>query len=257
MKKNILSKIIFLFCVAFLFSCKSKKNIIAVPPTNNKIVKANFSKIEAKQATFNTFSTKAATNLTINDKNFDVTLNIRIKKGEAIWASITYIAGVEVARAMITPDSLKIMDRINNEYIKKQFDYIHKFSNNEIDYNALEAVLVGNCLPFVLNDNIAINQKENITTITGQTNQMVYQIGLNQLLKPQSTVLISEINQQKLEVNITAFQEILNQIFAKTISLTSIAKDKNVKLIMDYDKTFIDQPVEFPFNVPKRFSLIE
>ncbi len=257
MKKNISSKIIFLFCIAFLFSCKTKKNIISAPPLPNKILKTDFSKIETKQAQFETFSTKAATNLTINDKNFDVTLNIRIKKGEAIWASITYIAGVEVARAMITPDSLKIMDRINNEYIKKSFDYIHKFSNNQIDYNALEAVLIGNCLPFVLNNNSTINQKENNITITGQTNQMIYQIGLNQLLKPQSTVLVSEINQQKLEVKITDFQEILNQLFAKTISLTSIAKDKNVNLIMDYDKTLINQPVDFPFNVPKRFSVVD
>jgi len=257
MKKNISSKIILLFCVAFLLSCKAKKNTIVATSTTNIAVKADFSKIEAKQAKFSTFSTKANTNLTINNKNFEVTLNIRIKKGEAIWVSITYIAGVELARAMITPDSLKIMDRVNNEYIKKPFNYLHNFSNDEIDYNALEAVLVGNCLPFALKNNSTISQKENVITITGQTNQMIYQIGLNQSLKPQSTLLVSDVNQQKLEVDITAFQEILNQLFAKTITLTSVAKDKNVKLIMDYDKTQLNQPVDFPFNVPKRFSVID
>jgi hypothetical protein len=255
MKKNISSKIIFLLCVSFLFSCKSKKNIVVA--ATNKMVKADFSKIEAKQAKFKTFSTKAATNLTINDKNFDVTLNIRIKKGEAIWASVTYIAGFEVARAMITPDSLKIMDRINNEYIKKSINYLHKFSNDEIDYNSLEAILVGNCLPFALKNNSIINQKDGNTIITGQTNQMIYQLSLNSLLKPQSTLLVSDINQQKLEIDITAFQEIMNQLFAKTISLSSLAKDKSVKLIMDYDKTQLNQPVDFPFNVPKRFSVID
>ena len=259
MKKNISIKIILLLFTVFIFACKSKKNIIVAPAgtVNNKIVKADFSKIEANQAKFVTFSTKAATNLTINDKNFDVTLNIRIKKGEAIWASVTYIAGVEVARAMITPDSLKIMDRINNEYIKKSFNYLHKFSNDEIDYNALEAVLVGNCLPFALKNNSTINLKNGNITVTGQTNQMIYQIGLNQSLKPQSTLLVSDVNQQKLAVDVTAFQEILNQLFAKTISLSSVAKDKSVKLVMDYDKTQINQPVDFPFNVPKRFSVID
>lgn len=257
MKKNISIKIILLLFVSFLFSCKSKKIIVAATIATNKMVKVDFSKIEVSQAKFKTFSTKAATNLTINDKNFDVTLNIRIKKGEAIWASITYIAGVEVARAMITPDSLKIMDRINNEYIKKPFNYLHKFSNDEIDYNSLEAVLVGNCLPFALKNNSTINQKDGNTLITGQTNQMIYQISLNQFLKPQSILLVSDINQQKLQVNITSFQEILNQLFAKTISLSSFVKNKSVKLIMDYDKTQLNQPVDFPFNVPKRFSVID
>jgi hypothetical protein len=259
MKKNISIKIMLLLFTVFIFSCKSKKNIVVSPTAtaNSKIIKADFSKIEANQAKFVTFSTKAATNLSINDKNYDVTLNIRIKKGEAIWASVTYIAGVEVARAMITPDSLKIMDRINNEYIKKSFNYLHKFSNDEIDYNALEAVLVGNCLPFALKNNSTINLKNGNITVTGQTNQMIYQIGLNQSLKPQSTLLVSEVNQQKLAVDVTAFQEILNQLFAKTISLSSVAKDKSVKLVMDYDKTQINQPVDFPFNVPKRFSVID
>jgi hypothetical protein len=259
MKKNISIKIMLLLFTVFIFSCKSKKNIVASPTAtaNSKIIKADFSKIEANQAKFVTFSTKAATNLSINDKNYDVTLNIRIKKGEAIWASVTYIAGVEVARAMITPDSLKIMDRINNEYIKKSFNYLHKFSNDEIDYNALEAVLVGNCLPFALKNNSTINLKNGNITVTGQTNQMIYQIGLNQSLKPQSTLLVSDVNQQKLAVDVTAFQEILNQLFAKTISLSSVAKDKSVKLVMDYDKTQINQPVDFPFNVPKRFSVID
>jgi hypothetical protein len=258
MKKNISIKIILLLFTVFIFSCKSKKNIVSPTATaNSKIVKADFSKIEANQAKFVTFSTKAATNLTINDKNYDVTLNLRIKKGEAIWASVTYIAGVEVARAMITPDSLKIMDRINNEYIKKPFNYLHKFSNDEIDYNALEAVLVGNCLPFALKNNSTINQKDGNTTITGQTNQMIYQLVLNQLLKPQSTLLVSDTNQQKLEVDITSFQEVFKQIIAKTISLSSVAQDKSVKLMMDYDKTQLNQPVDFPFNVPKRFSVID
>ena len=259
MKKNISIKIILLLFTVFIFACKSKKNIVVSPTAtaNSKIIKADFSKIEANQAKFVTFSTKAATNLTINDKNYDVTLNIRIKKGEAIWASVTYIAGVEVARAMITPDSLKIMDRINNEYIKKSFNYLHKFSNDEIDYNSLEAVLVGNCLPFALKNNSTINLKNGNITVTGQTNQMIYQIGLNQSLKPQSTLLVSDVNQQKLAVDVTAFQEILNQLFAKTISLSSLAKDKSVKLVMDYDKTQINQPLDFPFNVPKRFSVID
>ncbi|MBK0382711.1 DUF4292 domain-containing protein [Pedobacter sp. SD-b] len=256
MGKNISNNIILLLIAILLFSCKSKKNLIA-KSANAITLKADFSKIDAKQADFSTFTTKAATALTINDKSFDVTLNIRIKKGEGIWVSVTYIAGLEAARALITPDSLKIMDRINNNYIKKPFAFIHQFSNDDIDYNALEAVLVGNCLPFALNDKTSINQKDGAITLTGQTNQMIYQIGLDQNLKPKSTILVSELHNQKLELNITAFQEILNQLVTKTSTLSSQAGNKKITLVMDYDKTQLNQPVDFPFNVPKRFSVID
>lgn len=260
MRKNILNKIAFLAILVMFFGCKSKKNLVASKAiTKEKVnsVRGDISRIEAKQAQFSTFSTKAATSLNIDDKSFDVTLNIRIKKGEGIWVSITYFGGLEVARALITPDSLKIMDRVNNEYILKPFSYIYKFSNEEVDYNTVEAILVGNCVPFAINDKSNVTQANGLLKLTGQTNQMIYQISLDNNLKPQATLIASENNNQKLEVKISAFEELSNQIVANKLTLNSQSGNKNIKLDMVYNKTTLNQPVEFPFNVPKRFSVID
>ena len=101
MKKNILNKFFILFTVIALFACKSKKplvdgntSIANLPKTENTIL---LKSVLANQLNFTTFTTKAATQLDFKDKNFEVTLNIRIKKSEIIWVSITAVAGIEVA----------------------------------------------------------------------------------------------------------------------------------------------------------------
>src|SRR5690606_27267881 len=108
MKKNILNKLIIVCCIIIVAGCKSKKAIVV--NRNVPVVKSasdaltKITAIRSKQLTFNTFSAKAKTQLDINGDNNDCTLNIRVNRDKKIWVSITAILGIEVARAVITPD---------------------------------------------------------------------------------------------------------------------------------------------------------
>src|SRR5690606_10045710 len=112
MKISSQNSILFLLA-AFLFftSCKSKKHLVAAGSSKKitaktKIIAEDLLKHEID---FKTFQAKSKTTLSLDGKTFDVNLNLRIKKDEVIWASITAFAGIEVARVLITPDSVKVM----------------------------------------------------------------------------------------------------------------------------------------------------
>ncbi|RYG21494.1 MAG: DUF4292 domain-containing protein, partial [Chitinophagaceae bacterium] len=60
----------------------------------------------------------------VNGNENNVTMLIRIEKDKKIWVSVTAIAGIEVARAVITPDSLLLRDNLNKTYARKPFSYI-------------------------------------------------------------------------------------------------------------------------------------
>ena len=45
-------------------------------------------------------------------------LNIKIKKDSAIFVSIANILGVEITRALLTKDTIKLIDRINKNYLE-------------------------------------------------------------------------------------------------------------------------------------------
>jgi hypothetical protein len=261
MKKNIWINLILISFCLILFSCKAKKIIAlssaTVSGANTLNKAALLDTIIAHQTDFKTFSTRANTNLKIDDKSYDVTLNIRIKKNEIIWISITAIAGIEVARVMITPDSLKVMDRINDEYLKKSFLFIEEFTNPQVDYSTVEALLVGNCVPLALRDKNVLVRSSSGTILAGRSKNLGFELTLDKGLKPIKTNLRDDLAKQVLNVVINNFENINKIYLPSTVSIDSKSGSKQIKASMEYSKTQLDIPLDFPFNVPKRFSVIE
>lgn len=260
MRRNIWSKLIVCFFCLILFSCKAKKSVFSPTATAKSVDKSHaqyLAAINQHQNNFKTFSTKANTKLSLDGREFDVTLNIRIKKGEGIWVSVTAVAGLEVARALITPDSLQLIDRINNEYLKKPFSYIQKFTNPQVDYNTLESLLVGNIVPMASNGNPQFLMNNEGLNLVGTSGSLNFMLLLNKSFKAFKTDLNDDVAQQSLEVKVTDFEKIEEQLFPKNISLTSQTGKQQIAVEMEYNKTQINVPVEFPFNVPKRFSVID
>src|SRR5437879_13370008 len=139
MSGNTLSKLLIICCVLAMVTCKAKNQaaVMHKPVGNTKVspILSRLNEIRKRQADFTTFSGKAKTKLDINGNSNDVTLNIRIQKGQKIWVSVTAIAGIEVARAMITPDSLLVINKLQGLYLRKPFRYIYTYTINQIDYH--------------------------------------------------------------------------------------------------------------------------
>ena len=66
------------------------------------------------------------------------------RKDSAIWISVTPVLGIEVARLLVTNDSVKMMNRLNSTYFTGNFKLINKLFNADIDYDMFQSFLVGN-----------------------------------------------------------------------------------------------------------------
>lgn len=62
------------------------------------------------------YSAKADVELSMPDEQRSFKAHLRSVKDSAVWASVVPLLGIEAARVLLTPDSLKIMDRINDQY---------------------------------------------------------------------------------------------------------------------------------------------
>jgi hypothetical protein len=80
------------------------------------------------------------------EENFDIKLNI--KRDSAILVSIQYLLGLQVAKVLITRDSVKFVNYIQKTYFRGDFNYINEMLNADIDYDLLQAVLFGNSADF-------------------------------------------------------------------------------------------------------------
>lgn len=80
-------------------------------------------------------------------QDFDNTnVNIRMKKDSIIWISVTGV-GFEVARGLITPDSIVFMDKIHKDFFVFSYEQLSKQYNFDLNFALLQSVIIGN-MPF-------------------------------------------------------------------------------------------------------------
>jgi hypothetical protein len=247
-------------CLLLIVSCKAKKQVVArkavtdsaSAPVNSKYLKLNA--IRLAQTGFNTFSAKARTKLDISGNSNDVTLNIRIWRNQKIWVSITAIAGIEVARALITPDSIMLINRLQSLYVKQPFSYINKYAGKQVNYKTLEALLVGNAIPELLNENSDLQTDSAKTIITGSLQDLVYKVIAGPDMKIDQTNLADQSAGQSLQVVNSSFVREGNKVIPSQIDISSIVKDQKILVNLHYSKVGFDQALEYPFSIPSRYS---
>jgi Domain of unknown function (DUF4292) len=250
-------KIFVLFCALAAFGCKARKQLVSnhVVDSNAKAMNETHLKLEAIRAAqnkFDTFSGKARTKLNINGSTNDVTLNIRIKSGEKIWVSVT--AFIEAARALITPDSILIMNKLEGVYIKKPFSYINSIVGKNVNFKTLESLLVGNVVPELIDKNADLQVKGDTTTVTGHLDDIIYKLVVGPGLKAYQTGMNNPTAEQSLLVTNSAFIQAGNKTIPSQIDIKSATKNKTVQINLRYIKTEFDTPLEYPFTIPERYT---
>ncbi|RYF58136.1 MAG: DUF4292 domain-containing protein, partial [Cytophagaceae bacterium] len=88
----------------------------------------------------------AKSKLSFKNKTQDISnanLNLRVRKDSVIWISISKL-GIEAVRALITRDSVEIMDKLERRYAVYDFPTLSRQFNFDMNFDLLQALIVGN-----------------------------------------------------------------------------------------------------------------
>jgi len=165
--KQVLAAIM-LLCL-FVSSCKQKKKttrtqtevIVADTLVGRCRLDFKSSKTLSKHVKENEFSfvwvsAKANVETVIDGKEESFDIRVRIRKDSAMLISIQYLLGLEVAKILITKDSVKMVNYIQKNYFRGDFNYINDMLNADLDFNVLQAVLFGNSAEFYEDDDLKL-----------------------------------------------------------------------------------------------------
>jgi hypothetical protein len=287
MRRNTLNKFAVLLFALVLFACKAQKPTVRYQKTRVNMMKpvvdtavamvpastpvelplakpsvdsfkvTKLRAVRAKQISFDTFSAKAQVKFNNGDGVHDVTLKICVKKGQQIWISVTAVLGIEAARLLITPDSIKIMNRLDATYIKKPFSYVYQYTSDKINYTTLESLIVGNVIPELISDD-AIVQPDNggYFTISGNLQGLIYRLSMEPDLKLDTTDMQNPVAGQTLGVVDMEFIQAAGRTLPSKINISSMAGQKKIIASLHYTKVDFDQVLSYPFTVPARYTVI-
>ncbi|MEO6632740.1 MAG: DUF4292 domain-containing protein [Mucilaginibacter sp.] len=264
MKRNILNKLLIAACLLVMVSCKARKLAVVTPPpvattpvATTKPVNP-IDAIKAVQLNFNTFSAKADGTLDIDGDKNDVTLNVRIARDKKIWLSVSknvLIADVELARVLITPDSIFLIDKWHKEYLKKPFTFVQTYGGKQVSYKTLEALLLGIALPEILNDkNANLQNNSGIITISGNLEYVAYKTLFGADKRVAQLSLSNPAEQQSLQVTNKEFTQSGNKIIPSQIDIQSAIKSKKIQVNLQYTRVDFDQQLDYPFSIPESYK---
>ncbi len=263
MKKNILNSVLTAFLLVVLMSCGPQKVIVKAPPVEEQtspIVpdqkEETLTMLKAKDLPFTTLSIRGKANLQIDGDENNVSIQLRIQKDQQIWASVTAIAGIEVARALITPDSILVVNRLQKTVLKKPFAFIHDFTSEKVTFGLLQALLTGNTVHELLTSSAEVELKEGVWMVSGQQNELLYQQTFNTLFKVAALTLNDVRSAQALKVVNQQYTPVNQALFPLSIQLNSMAGAKRIGIAISVSKVDANIPLEFPFNAPKNYEVI-
>ncbi|RZK78739.1 MAG: DUF4292 domain-containing protein [Pedobacter sp.] len=246
-----------------LTACKAKKKLVDVTKASPEVASPvsakkaeNLRLLKSKDITFNTLAIKAKANLDFAGNKNGVTMNIRMERDKQIWVSITAIAGIEVARALITPDSIKVRNNFQSTYIKKPFSYAYRYTSKNVNFKMLQAIFAGNTIPDFFTELADVNQQDTNWQVSGEEGTLAFKVLIGNLLKVTENNLNDLKSGQALKVAYGPYQQLNEGLFPSTITINSLAGTKKVNIDLEYTKVDRNVSLDFPYSVPKKYELI-
>lgn len=256
-----MKKILFICVVVVLASCNASKKATQKAPSANDtmdIMKESATTVLSKlnKIDFNTFSGKVDVDFDDGKGNAkSVNVKLIIKKDEVIWMSAG-LMGFEGVRGIITKDSVKILNKLQKEYIATSLSYIQDKIGLPVDYATLQDLLIGNAV-FVNTHNASISNDNGHYIINTQNADFK---NLLTILMPgylPSVSMLTDIDVSKnrsAELNYKNYKIIGERNFS-TLRDIKVNYKSNIKLRLDFKSYNFDEEVSTPFSVPSGYKI--
>jgi len=261
MKRNILNSLLVILLLTTITACKTKRAIVKAPdvviaPVADNKRAENLRLLKEKDVPFNTLTMKGKVNLDMDGNTNNVTVTIRMKRDEKIWVSITAIAGIEVARALITPDSVLARNNLQSLATKKPFSYLNTFTSKQVTFKMLQSILSGNTISDFMTDKTVIDLVGGVFTMSGNKSYLNYRTTFNTLLKTSKIDMLDAKAGQSLTVVYSDYQQLTDVLIPSVMKISALSGRKKTNIAFDFSKIERNVPLDFPFTVPNRFEVI-
>jgi len=212
--------------VVILASCKTTRTATTTKQTalpQSSQVEQLVKQVQSAEPKFETANVKMAMELNVNDRSFNVSATCKIKKDSAIHLSIQPY-GIEVFKAELTPDSMKVIDKMNHRFFVVDYGFFKQRFGVDVDFYSLQGLIF------------------NQFFCVGQKNTQSKDLKINSLSTGNKSIdFESETMQQSTEINSL---NLIQQVLLK-------AKNSGYQLLTTYS----DFGMESTVNIPHKISM--
>jgi hypothetical protein len=286
--------LVILLAFMALSSCKTRRVLDKsplVPLSDNALMEL---------VTMNTFdfvslNGKVSVNALSETQSGSFRINLRMRSDSIIWMSITPALGIEAARVVLEPDSLKFIDKLKNSYYAGPFDILDSLINYYAEFEIVQNLLVGN--PIQINpDEKYSSSVEGLNYILSTKAKRKVRKSLDQIPDTTGAAFLEIVKEKKFEkakdrfededliikryfvrpgdfkvvqvhiddvqyqrslrVYYGDFELVDGQQFPMSIRIDASSPSESAKFELSYSRIRLDEPQTYPFKIPSKYSSI-
>ncbi|CAN5360894.1 hypothetical protein BH09BAC5_BH09BAC5_05140 [soil metagenome] len=237
---------------------------------DKRLPRALISEMRKNEFRFEWLSAKLDCEASDDSSKFNFAVNVRIRKDSVIWMIITDpVIGIQVARVLITKDSVKFIQKLPSEKcFRGDFAILSQLLQNEVDYNMIQSLLIGNSAEFYEEDeklNSSVNRSECSYTLSTIRKRKLNKVLNNPQTAPAEPLQTISLDPVSFKIMKILFIDAQNRTFTANYNDFSVedsmmfphkalfyarGAQKSARLDVSYKKIKLNQPLDFPFNFP-------
>jgi hypothetical protein len=191
----------------------------------------------------------------LNGDSRSFNADIRWDWNEKIWMSFS-IFGIEGVRVLFTPDSVHVINKLNNEYYYGDYKSLEKLSNVELSFAEIEQLLLGKL--FVIQDNKPdVRFEKDKVILRLKDADFNAEVSLDrQTISIQQYWINSIVSPKRLEVTLSDYQMIGDKRWPNKRDYHIVSGDMYLNVDATSQKLELNEKLEYPFYIHPKYEKI-
>ena len=233
-------------------ACKTSQASTASTSSNS--AEKLWEQVQRNYLKFDWLSSRAKLNYKDAQQDIQLQVNLKMQRDSLIWLSFTKL-GIEGARVRITPTRIQIIDRINRQYIERDFNFMYQFIPVKLSFSDLQQLIVGNAID-PLNSNWSSEVKPEHYQLKTQNDKL----GLQYWIEPtqfRMKAMSAVSAQDSVQVQLSDFTPTTGGNLAQNIVLQTFSPQKGqVSANLILNKIDFTRPENLSFDIPEDYEKI-
>jgi hypothetical protein len=235
---------------------KDSTNVVPVSKGEDSaaVIRQSVAALNSHHIDFTTFSAKVDVDYVGGDgKKENANANVRMYKDSAIWISVTGLFGIEGLRALITQDSIRIINKLDKIYTGRSVAYVQEVTGLPLDLTSLQDLIIGN--PIFIDSNIVSYTR---------AGNAISLLSVGEFFKNLATLNDGYIHHCKLDdIDINrnrtcdlSYDDYENKKGVNFSAKRRVTVSEKAKLDikLDFKSYNFNETLSFPFSIPKNYK---
>lgn len=252
--------LLYILLFVFTISCRSTSNtsLKLRNISSNELIDVT----TRNNPTFNVINIKYDANVAGTTINNSLSGSIRLIRDSLLWMSVNGPFGIEIARVLLKPDSLKILSYFENLYYYGSYQSAKKILGSELNFSLLQNILTSTLSSSYINYD-SLKDQSITESAVGEYVLKANHYDFKTTLKVDSnTYKMKDFSIKKskqpisIDVSYSNYIKIDNRIFPQNIIINTVGNGSRTTIDLNYRKIIFDKEFRIPFNVPKKFKAV-